>query len=174
MRPEKSRVRTPSIPEGQVGFLPKKSGVPLLGCFLLPKSLTFSGLMESPSVGSLEYPEFNAWQKPYCLDLCFAKSASCSHGSNWGNWGRLFFHVDPGLINPCLLMGVPGFSGDLSLLEGNTPILINRGILIRAQHCDVRFAKSVSGRSHLSASWLGLVVWWLTRSFLNLGKKTTR
>ena len=30
--------------------------------------------------------------------------------------------------------GVRGFSGDLSLLEGNTPIFINRGLLIRGQH----------------------------------------
>ena len=28
----------------------------------------------------------------------------------------------------------PGFSRDLSLLEGNTPILINRGLLIRDQY----------------------------------------
>ena len=33
--------------------------------------------------------------------------------------------------------GVPGFtgSGDVSLLEGNTRILVNRGLLIRGQHC---------------------------------------
>ena len=33
-------------------------------------------------------------------------------------------------------MGVlfPEFSEDVSLLEGNTPILINRGLLIRGQH----------------------------------------
>ena len=36
-------------------------------------------------------------------------------------------NVDPALINPSLLIGgIPGFSGESSLLEGNTPILINR------------------------------------------------
>ena len=34
-------------------------------------------------------------------------------------------NVDPGLIDPVYYWGVPGFRGDLSLLEGNTPILVN-------------------------------------------------
>ena len=43
--------------------------------------------------------------------------------------------LTPDEQTPVLLMwGVPGFSGDLSLLEGNTPILINRGSLTRGQH----------------------------------------
>ena len=37
-------------------------------------------------------------------------------------------NVDPILINPSLLIGgVPGFSGESSLLEGNTPLSINWG-----------------------------------------------
>ena len=54
---------------------------------------------------------------------------SChSHGSkprrNKPNL-RVPENVDPGLIRPCLLWGCPGFGGDLSLLEGNNPILIS-------------------------------------------------
>ena len=36
--------------------------------------------------------------------------------------------------------GVPGFSEDVSL-EENTPILINRGLLIWGQHCSVEPSK---------------------------------
>ena len=44
-------------------------------------------------------------------------------------------NVDPGLINPGLLIwGCCDFSEDLSLLEGNTPISIKRGLLIQGQH----------------------------------------
>ena len=51
-----------------------------------------------------------------------------------GAWARLYLgrslkFVDHGLS--LLIWGVPGFSGDLSLLEGNTPIFMNRGSLTR-------------------------------------------
>ena len=45
-------------------------------------------------------------------------------------YGPSFFggNVDPKIINPvCEYGGVTGFCGDSSLLEGNTPVLINRG-----------------------------------------------
>ena len=66
-------------------------------------------------------------------------------------------NVDPGLINPCLLIWVfPNFVGDLSLLEGNTPILTNRGLLIRGQHYVV---------PHLKLSSLKFLKWSPTRGF---------
>ena len=43
-------------------------------------------------------------------------------------WGDLMW--DPRFINPCLVMGgvsICGFSGESSLLEGNTPTFINWG-----------------------------------------------
>ena len=37
-------------------------------------------------------------------------------------------HVDPGLSICLSIWGVPGLSGNFSLSEGKTPIVINRGL----------------------------------------------
>ena len=61
-------------------------------------------------------------------------------------------NVDPGLINCLLIWVCPWFSGDLSLLEGNTPILINRGLLIRGQHYGDIFG-GVGALLQVGSSW---------------------
>ena len=53
--------------------------------------------------------------------------------------------------------GVPGFSGDSSLLGGNTPILINRGVLIRGQHYKAEIIPAVS--PSFPAGQMGLLDW---------------
>ena len=84
----------------------------------------------------------NVWRKnatglegEVCCIFCSQMHTERLHRFKPSLLTKCLCNVAPGVINFCLeIWGCPWFWWESSLLEGNTLILINRGVLIRVQH----------------------------------------